>query len=581
MSSVEEEKKLSRRDFVKGAAAGAAAMASAGVLAGCGSKTQEEPAGPAASQEGGDAKPWLPEKWDHEADVVVVGYGFAGACAAIAAKDAGSDVLILEKTLTAEGGNSGCCSGSMHTYLGVEDPELWISKAHHHCWGTVPDIGVIREYITEALKTKAWLEGHGMQIEETSGAASVRRPGGTGGQMITELPPGEERAAGMYVFKFLHDIATEKGVNMLFGTPATELIQDPGTKEILGVKAKTGVTLTKWSPENTSCYTGGEDIYIKARKAVILSCGGYENNPNMQFNFNYPGLRLYPWGTPYNTGDGIKMSMEVGARQWHLHGQEWASANFKLASEMVDHAMSISATTSITPDNHLFVNRDGQRFMNEVKSMGHDIEHKPATDFSSSRSEYVNMPFFVVFDNSVMKAGPICPHLGRTGTRTTYNSVHRSYVWSDDNSAELEKGWIFKGDTLEELAANIKGTDYFGQEWGVDPAGLVAAVEKYNAAVAAGEDPEFGRPSSRLASVETPPFYAIEMGFSSINTQGGPERNGKCQIVNHNGQPIPRLYGAGELGSYNGFEYVMGNIVEALTTGRVAGLDAAGLSPWS
>ena len=219
--------------------------------------------------------------------------------------------------------------------------------------------------------------------------------------------------------------------------------------------------------------------------------------------------------------------------------------------------------------------------MNEVKNVGHDISHKPLTDFDAAKGEYTNQPFWVVMDDTMFKAGPLSPELGRTGTRTSYNSVHRSYEWSKDNSKELAAGWIFKADTIEELAAKIKGTDYFGTEIGVDPAGLVETVKTYNANVALGKDPDQDRPADKLAPIVTPPFYAVEMSMSSINTQGGPVRNKNYQTMGIDGKPIPRLYNVGELGSINGYEYVAGNIVEAHTTGRVAGQNAAKETPWS
>lgn len=94
-----------------------------------------------------------------------------------------------------------------------------------------------------------------------------------------------------------------------------------------------------------------------------------------------------------------------------------------------------------------------------------------------------------------------------------------------------------------------------------------------------GEDP-FGRDPQKSEPLANPPFYAIEMSFSTINTQGGPERNGRCETIGVDGQPIPHLYNAGELGSFNGLAYTVGNILEALTTGRIAATSALENEPW-
>ena len=83
-----------------------------------------------------------------------------------------------------------------------------------------------------------------------------------------------------------------------------------------------------------------------------------------------------------------------------------------------------------------------------------------------------------------------------------------------------------------------------------------------------------------MLPLNNPPYYAIELGYSSINTQGGPERNENCQTMDPFGEPIPRLYSTGEFGSYNAFVYDIGNILEAITTGRVAAQHAVMLEPW-
>ncbi len=274
------------------------------------------------------------------------------------------------------------------------------------------------------------------------------------------------------------------------------------------------------------------------------------------------------------------MCYSVGANMWHYHGLEWAVVGFRKATELFECSVGVNATTGIVPYNYVFVNKYGQRFMNEAKGMGHDIEHKPVTDFDSVAVEYPNLPFFMVFDETQMKAGPLSPRQARTNTQTSYNTVHEKYIWSNDNSVELAKGWIVKGDTISELAAKISGVDPSGYTVAVDPAGLEETVSKYNEYCAAGEDLDFARPVNRMEPILTPPFYAVEMSLTSINTQGGPVRNKYYQTINTEGKPIPRLYNVGEFGSINGFVYVSGNIAEALTSGRVAGRHAVALTPW-
>jgi succinate dehydrogenase/fumarate reductase flavoprotein subunit len=135
---------------------------------------------------------------------------------------------------------------------------------------------------------------------------------------------------------------------------------------------------------------------------------------------------------------------------------------------------------------------------------------------------------------------------------------------------EIEKGWVIKADTLKDLALKIK----------VDPQGLEEAIRKFKDYASTGKDLEFERPKGSMAPIETPPFYAVEIGLSLINTQGGPKHNKHCQVLDPYNKPIPRLYAAGELGSFFGFLYQGGNnFQEAWAFGRLAGKNAASETP--
>ena len=144
------------------------------------------------------------------------------------------------------------------------------------------------------------------------------------------------------------------------------------------------------------------------------------------------------------------------------------------------------------------------------------------------------------------------------------------YAWSGDNGAELERGWIKRADTIGGLAAMI----------GLDGAALEATVLRWNHVCEAGKDTDFGR-RKMLHRFGTPPYYAIELSPSMLNTQGGPRRNERGQIVRPDGTPIPRLYSAGELGSIYSFLYQgTGNIGECLAFGRISARNAVAEPPW-
>jgi hypothetical protein len=175
-------------------------------------------------------------------------------------------------------------------------------------------------------------------------------------------------------------------------------------------------------------------------------------------------------------------------------------------------------------------------------------------------------PMFMIFDHAHFGAGPIYDKRPTHG----WTQIVERYEWSEDNSAELAKGWIRKADTVAELAAVI----------GLDPEALKATVERWNGHCDRGRDDEFGR-TLMLAPIAAAPFYAVELAPSMLNTQGGPRRNEKAQIVRPNGTPIARLYSAGELGSIYSYLYQgTGNLGECLAFGRIAGRNATGETAW-
>jgi succinate dehydrogenase/fumarate reductase flavoprotein subunit len=181
------------------------------------------------------------------------------------------------------------------------------------------------------------------------------------------------------------------------------------------------------------------------------------------------------------------------------------------------------------------------------------------------------LPIHSIFDDTAFKAGA----RGNTAKATAglgWNLIKGVYIWSADNSIELAKGWIKKANTIKELAALI----------GKDPTVLDATVTKWNGYCTAGADLDFGRTTANLKPVITPPFYAMELKPTFYNTQGGPRRNEKSEILNPDGKPIPRLYGGGELGSPYAHCYNGGmNLGDCMAFGRIAGENAVKLTAWS
>ena len=173
---------------------------------------------------------------------------------------------------------------------------------------------------------------------------------------------------------------------------------------------------------------------------------------------------------------------------------------------------------------------------------------------------------FMIFDHTLFSAGPLYDKHPSHG----WTQIIERYDWSEDNSVELAKGWIKTADSLVSLVAML----------GLDPVVFTDTVSRWNRSCDAQHDPEFGR-TLMLAPIADAPFYAVELSPSMLNTQGGPRRNEKGQIVRPDGMPIPRLYSAGELGSIYSYLYQgTGNIGECLAFGRISGRNAAAETAW-
>ena len=543
---------LTRRNFVAGTAlAGAAAAAAA--------------AYPASAHA---AVTTVPE-WDEETDVVVVGYGASGVAAGITAAQEGIGAIVLEKSPEPDGGNLGCATGCIQTCMHPDDVDQMFEKLMHFDHGANPadETEVLyRTIIEQEMEAADWLD----DLDDLE-IYWVWRDYGEPAKMTGEVAWSERGdSSGSELWGNFHEIATDMGVDVRLGTPATRLVQNPNTKEILGVIAE----------------KDGQEIAIKAKKGVILACGGFAGNPQMQQYFTGWGIRYWPWGTPNNTGDGIMMAQSAGAQLWHMCGSEIGSPCYRLPSEEVNCSVTMLAAGHYkAASSWIFVNRHGQRFTNETAGISHSPlwcrDRTVWFDMDKSTAEFINQPYWMVFDQATYESGPLYIQSTKDNMAVSYAGVHQLLGQEWTNDWAQEKGWIVKADTLEELAAKMCGTTPAGEHIeGIDPEALKSTVEAYNATAAAGEGDAFNRKPETCVALGDGPFYAIEMGMGIINTQGGPKHNEHNQTLDTNNQVIPRLYNVGELGSLNGGNYTLGNIAEALTTGHFAMLHAGELEEW-
>jgi succinate dehydrogenase/fumarate reductase flavoprotein subunit len=470
-----------------------------------------------------------------EADVIVVGYGGAGGAAAIAAHDAGAEVILLEKSNIA-GGNTRLSGGTLREFLDTKKAASYFQAI----LDKTVSRSVVRAFVDETDKNPEWMKSLGAELLKATEGPQRFPPSP---HVIWPFLPGSEgmggrwqivgksRVGGTNLCEVLVKAVEKRGIKVLFNTAAKKLITND-KKEVTGVIAD----------------TANGEVQIKARKAVVLTCGGFQYNEEMQLN--YLGLSFFSQGCKGNTGDGIKMCQELGADIWHMRG---VSCGLGYKVPEYDVPMGIGVRTP----QYIYVDQTGKRFIDET---GIDV-HAMAFEFSwldHKTLTYPRLPAYLIFDETTCSNSPMiggCP-----------GAIMDAYQWSSDNKAEIAKGWIKTAPTIRQLAPKIN----------LRPEQLQETISQYNLYCHGGYDPDFNRRQETMSPIEKAPFYAIEVWPCLLNTQGGPKRNEKAQIVDTNGQPIKRLYSAGELGSMFNILYPgAGNVSECLAYGRIAGRNAA------
>jgi succinate dehydrogenase/fumarate reductase flavoprotein subunit len=292
-----------------------------------------------------------------------------------------------------------------------------------------------------------------------------------------------------------------------------------------------------------------------------------------------PGWPIYCQGSPGNTGDGIRMAQQVGAQLWHMN-----NALAGLGGMVIPPAAPIPIPVNMggggrggapgaTAGGYICVDKYGKRFMSENQPSRHGFGQKEyLMFFDGINGALSRIPCYYIFDENTRTRSAIGPSGGGRGGPggggMGWFSNHPTYQWSRDNSAEIDKGWITKGESVAELASKLGMKE------------LEATLTKYNENATKGVDPDFNRSRNGLVAIEKVPYYAVAVYPTMYNTQGGPKRNAKCQIVDPFEQPIPRLYSAGEMGSFWGWMYNGGgNNAECLCTGQIAARNVVALKP--
>ena len=529
---------ITRRNLVKGAALGTAAVAALGSTAALADETA--PAG---------------VEFAEEYDVVVLGMGGAGMCAAIAAYEEGAKVLLCEK---APAGQEPCNTKvAGQVILSTDDADQFYTYLTHLMGNyTNYDPECLRAYADGAAENwdwminvlhgdpdvmywseePDWVHQGGARFEKVESFMGIDRPGWI---LIWDEFPEFEGSEHSLIYTFSgreHDssyynqlrqnIDEREGENLTvwLGCPGVELICD-----------EAGAVIGCWVEKD------GERVAVRAKGGVCLTCGGFESNRVMIENYTQLPY-LYPRAAALNTGDGIKMAMKVGADLWHMSNLSGLGFGYHAEGK-------VGASSPSRGVASIKVGPAGGRFMNEdAKSRHGRVSFGGAWNMTP-----MAMPAYLITDASQI-ATPLVSG------------------FSEGNVEEIESGIILQGETIDELAAAIRAQ---GKAPNFNANGeLEATLTAYNADVEAGVTDDFGR--TPTVPLNTPPYYALELCPTCLNTQGGPRHNGLAQVLDMEAMPIEGLFSGGELGSifpdmYNGG----GNLGETMIFGRIAGRNAA------
>ncbi len=496
-------------------------------------------------------------RWDKQVDVVVVGCGFAGAMAAIAAHDAGASVLILEK-MPDPGGISVCSFGGVRVAKSAEAAFAYLKRTNG---GTAPDdvlrtlakgmqampalLAKLARPLPIELSNREAYGNYPFDGHDTFGFVNVEGIEGFDG--ATAYPHVRGAPGGRLMFRFIELCLEHRGLKPLTRTGAEELIVEKG--RVAGLVAT----------------SRGRRLAIRAKRGVVLACGGFEGSAELQKQF-WPEQPVLNAAFRGNTGDGIRMAQSVGAglwHMWHYHG----SYGFRHSDPKYPFGIRTKRLPDWLPGTGprgdvrmpwILVNRRGRRFTNEYDPYLQDTGARALGRYDPLVQDYAALPAWLIADAEGTGLYPF--------GRPTSHERGIAYEWSADNETEIASGILQRASSIEALAQAI----------GVPGHELASTIEDWNAHCASQRDDDWGRPASSMMPIGKPPFTYAPVWPIVSNTQGGPVHDSRQRVINAGGRPIAGLYAAGELGSVFGHLYLSGgNIAECFVGGRIAGREAA------
>jgi len=463
------------------------------------------------------ARERVPEKWDYETDVLIVGAGTAGLPAGIAAVEAGAKATILEVTKTCGGsGNLIMVGGSfggtdIQKKQGINDsPDLRYRDGVEVAHGE-PEIW--RVYCDHELDLFYWLKDLGLSPWTE---AVLPLPG--------HSVPRLHRFRGVPVEQRIEQEAKDKGVEILLEHRARRLIADPETDRILGARVE----------------TKGKFKHFKAKRGVVIATGSFGRNKEMLKEYGPRFKDCIPLMAPGHLGDGLKMGLDVGAATCHIGDSVVASLS-ACTTTHADRAMLATWAGGIA------VNVHGKRFYPENCPRGY------YGDMSNAALDQPGKLHWIVYDENIRNAAGV---------------------------DELQRHKEFKADSLEDLAkaAGIDDPKGFvetveGYNEDIDSEGYDTVFGRKTLTSVHGVPIKLETPPYYAIKCETSITsfkggLKVNSRMQVINNYGEPIRG-----LYASGETIGGLFGDGL--------YLGGtNWPASMVFGKIAARNAAGEKPW-
>jgi fumarate reductase flavoprotein subunit len=446
------------------------------------------------------------------ADVIVVGAGLAGLCAAIEAAAHGADTLLLEK-MDKVGGSTVLSGGSMafagtddQAARGIKDSNEALTRDFLAVGDHANDPALVEVYVDNQLDAYRWLVKRGVKYAPVQAAA---------GQSVPRQHPTDPAE----MIRILHrEAAAEPRIRIETGRPVARLLRDAATMRIVGVELKDG---TK----------------IASRRGVVLTAGGFSRNPEMVEQFAPLQSAAKLVGGPGNVGDGIKMAWHMGAGLRDMAYIKGTFGNRPDAGPEEHTAMMAIYKGAIA------VNKLGRRFVDE------SISYKLIGDAVLREPDHVG---YQILDQPILD-------LGVDGVKMY------------DFQARLREGSLIKADSIEQLAVKIGVPEQALAET-IAVYNSDVAAGKDGQFARSGLVQGYGE----LRKIETAPFYAYPSTSALIATYCGVVVSPRMQVLDVFGEPIPGLFAAGEMtGGFHGKAFMTGtSLGKCVICGRIAGQNA-------